>query len=126
MRRERVVILVFMVVSALLFGGGGVFLLVSQRTGTAAVATVTECHRQRRAEVCTGSWTIGELTEGGQVVVGTIEGASSDDVGDTLDVRVHGGAAYTASLRLPVILLSLAVGSVVLWGVAFHRQGRTA
>jgi hypothetical protein len=43
----------------------------------------------------------------GHVVRGTVDGASADDVGKTIDVRLAGGRAYTTSLRIPIILLTL-------------------
>jgi hypothetical protein len=44
------------------------------------------------------------------VVTGTVEGAGPDDVGRTIDVRLAGDRAYTRSLRVPIILLVLALG----------------
>ena len=72
----------FLLVTSLAFVGGGVFLIVERETGTRAQATVARCvesggGRLHRTD-CTGTWVLG-----GHVVVGTIEGADSSDVGKT-------------------------------------------
>ena len=92
--------------------GGGVFLIVQRETGTRAQATVVGCGPGGRYgdSNCYGTWVVGgSLISGGQVVTGPIDGASSDDVGKTLDVTIRGDHAYTRSLRLPIILLVLGV-----------------
>jgi hypothetical protein len=110
MGRQRVVAFAFFCLLALVMIGGGVFIITVQYRGTSAEATVTECHRRVRSYACTGTWvTGGSLADGGRVVVGTIEGADRGDVGKTIDVRLSGGRAYTTSLRLPVILISIGV-----------------
>jgi hypothetical protein len=66
---------------------------------------------------------------GGHVVLGSIDDANPSDIGKTIDVRVSGDHAYTASLRVPIILLILglliALGSLVLVTTA-GRQPATA
>ena len=100
---------------------GGVHLVQVQTSGTPARATVTECHNggfRNRTDVCTGTWVAGgSLLDNGRVVLGTIEGASDDDVGKTLDVRLSGDTAYTRSYRVAVILLAIggAVTGFGLW-----------
>ena len=89
--------------------GGGVFLIVQRETGERVKATVTSCTGSGKYESCDGSWVAGGSLVGGNghVVLGTIDGASRDDIGKTLDVTVDGDRAYTRSLRVPIILLVL-------------------
>lgn len=68
----------------------------------------------------------GSLVSGhGHVVTGSIDGASSGDVGKTLDVTIGGNHAYTRSLRLPIVLLVIgllvAVGGILI-PVGIMRQ----
>lgn len=103
----------------------GVRGVVRARTGERVRATVTECvdsgrARNRRTD-CTGTW-----TAGGRVVVGTVQGATSDQVGRTVDVTVEGDTAYTRDLRLPLLLtllglLPLALGAALLRGMLAPR-----
>jgi hypothetical protein len=121
-RRGTVPFLVLTGLLALALLGGGGFLLFTQQNGTPAKATVTECSQGRRSVVCTGTWVAGgDLAGGdGRVVRGTIDGASSADLGTTIDVRLAGERAYTTSRRLPVILLCCGVAVVV--GAAFELR----
>ena len=48
------------------------------------------------------------------VVEGPIDDANSDDIGKTLDVRIRGGQAYTASLRVPIILIVIGLWIAVM------------
>jgi hypothetical protein len=61
----------------------------------------------RGTEICSGTWVEGGALVGGNghVVIGTIDDASSSDIGKTLTVHVHGDRAYTSSLRIPIILI---------------------
>jgi hypothetical protein len=108
-----------LVVGLFLLGGlgmvaGGVYQVVVRETGERASAKVTECHEsggRYRSDVCAGTWVAGgSLLDGGHVVLGTIDGASSGDLGHTLDVRLSGDRAYTTSLRVPIILIVLGLG----------------
>jgi hypothetical protein len=107
------------VVGLFLLGGlgmvaGGVYNVVVRETGEHARARVTECHKsggRYRSDVCSGKWIAGgSLLDGGHVVLGTIDGASSGDLGQTIDVRLSGDRAYTTSLRVPIILIVLGLG----------------
>jgi hypothetical protein len=122
--RQRGFTIVLVTVCALGFIGGGVFILLTQQTGPLAQATVTDCPRTgRTAYSCHGTWReVGD----GRVVRGTIDGASSDDVGKTLDVRVSGDRAYTTSPRLPLVLIGLGVTLAVLGGLELRNQARRA
>jgi hypothetical protein len=56
-----------------------------------------------RSDVCTGVRAAGgSLLAGGHVVIGTVDGADSGDLGHTLDVRLPGATADTTSLRVPI------------------------
>jgi hypothetical protein len=125
----------------LVFGGGlgmlfgGTFLIAVQETGTPATARIVECHRsggRYRSDACTGMWVAGgSLLAGGRMVTGTVEGADSDDLGKTLDVRLSGDRAYTRSWRVAIILLVLGAGVTALgvrlvWMMVGARRRRAA
>jgi hypothetical protein len=116
MTRRQVVSVGFLVLLGLGFVAGGVYQIWRQRTGPEAQATVRSCDRGRRTLVCRGSWTTGSLLSGGRVVLGTIEGASSDDVGKTVTVRLAGDRAYLPGLRVPIIYF--VIGAAFLAGAA--------
>jgi hypothetical protein len=69
------------------FVGGGVWELHQQDTGMKVVATVSECHvdsggSTHATTTCSGSWIQGgSLLNNGHVVLGTIDGVGSGDVG---------------------------------------------
>lgn len=93
--------------------GGGIFLLVQRATGARVQATVTRCepHHPYGGGGCVGMWTVGgSLANGGRLVTGTIDGASSGDEGKTVTVTLSGNRAYTRSLTTPVLLLVLGIG----------------
>jgi hypothetical protein len=133
-RLPAVILVVVVLGGGLALLGGGVFLVVVQETGTPATARITDCHRsggRYRSDVCTGTWVAGgSLLDGGRVVIGTVEGADSGDIGHTLDVRLSGERAYTRSLRVAIILLVIglglsAVGVRLVWMMA-RARGRPA
>jgi hypothetical protein len=104
--------LVCLILAGLGFGAGGEWRLQQGENGTKVVATVSECHHvtgtHGGSTVCTGSWVSGgSLLNGGHVVLGTIDGAGSGDVGKDINVRLHGGTAYTRELRVPIILFCI-------------------
>jgi hypothetical protein len=117
-----------LLVSAIGLLAGGVSLLVQRDTGTRAKATVAECTHsggsRNYTTHCTGSWVVGgDLVGGnGHVVVGTINGADSGDVGKTVDVTVSGNRAQTRSLLLPILLIGLGL-LVAAGGVVLIRAG---
>lgn len=113
----------------------GSWLLWQRQTGTRVQATVTQCrtHGAGRYERvhCDGTWLIGGtslLDDGSHIVVGTIEGADTSDVGKTIDVTLSpdGQSAYTRDLRLPLILIGAglvpAIGLVWWWLVSLRRR----
>ena len=114
---------------------GGTFLIVVQETGEPATARIIECHRsggRYRTDVCTGMWVAGgSLLDDGRMVTGTVDGASSDDLGKSLDVRLSGDRAYTKSWRVAIILLVLGAGVTALgvrlvWtAIATRRRRRS-
>jgi hypothetical protein len=125
-----------LVVGLFLLGGlgmvaGGVYQVIVRETGERATARVTECHKsggRYRSDVCSGTWVAGgSLLAGGHVVLGTIDGADSGDLGRTIEVRLSGDRAYTTSLRVPIIVIVIGLGIAAL-GVrlltTFVRQRR--
>jgi hypothetical protein len=91
---------------------GGVVVYHRATTGRVTDVKVSDCHflSTGRREFCTGAWVVGgSLLDKGHVVIGHIEGATSDDLGHTLKVRIHGGTAYVRSIRLPIILFVFGV-----------------
>jgi hypothetical protein len=123
-RRQLVISLIFFVVIGLAAIGGGVYQLWQQRAGTPAKATVRSCEQSRRSLVCRGSWTTGSLLEGGRVVLGIVENATKDDIGKTLDVRLHGDRAYLPSLRLPIIFFVVGAAFLILGPFSQLRRRR--
>jgi hypothetical protein len=126
-------------ICAVVMIGAGSWLLWQRQTGTRVEASVTQCrtHGAGRYERvhCDGTWIIGGsslLDPGSSIVVGTVEGADTDDVGKTIDVTLSpdGQTAYTRDLRLPLILigtgLAPAVGLVWWWFVSLSRRRRRA
>ena len=108
-----------LILAGLAMAGGGVFLLVQRETGERVKATVTDCSGSGKYETCNGSWVAGGSLVGGKghVVLGTIDGATSTDVGHELDVTVDGDRAYTRSLNVPIILLAIGgfIAGVGIW-----------
>ena len=114
---------------------GGTFLIVVQETGEPATARIIECHKsggRYRSDVCTGMWVAGgSLLENGRMVTGTVEGADSDDLGKSLNVRLSGNRAYTKSWRVAIILLVLGAGVTALgvrlvWMAIVARRRRSS
>jgi hypothetical protein len=119
-RRGNLPFVVLIVVMTLAFLGGGAFILFVQQTGTKTQATVTTCDVKRIRHTtihCIGTWTVD-----GSVKTGTIDGANPDDEGNTIDVRLNGGRAYTTSLRLPIILI--VIGLLFAAGGAWELRKR--
>jgi hypothetical protein len=105
-----------------LFGfGWGAHDLNQYRVGTPTTATVTACGGGgKMGGYCTGTWSIDGVPQTGDIEHGFIP-----PVGSSLDVRVSGGAAYTAdasilSFGVGVLFTLVFVGFV--WGR--RRSGR--
>jgi hypothetical protein len=112
----------------------GVSQIRTRTTGERATAKISDCelggtYKSRTVE-CTGTWiTGGELVGGkGRVVVGRVEGASDDDEGRSIPVRLSsdGETAYTPSLATPILYIVvgvafLALGLFLLARVVFRR-----
>lgn len=127
---------IFLIVALVGLGliAGGILPIVHKESGAKARASVTGCHEiggKNTTFQCDGSWVAGGslVGGGGHVVLGSIDDASPSDLGKTIDVRVSGDQAYTASLRVPIILvvlgLLLSLGSLVLV-IAAGRQPAAA
>jgi hypothetical protein len=103
------------VVLAILSSGliiGGIIDGHNRDSGERVLVKVTDCHLedagQTTDEVCDGTWISGgPLLSTGHVVLGTIDGATSDDIGKTLHARAHGDHAYLPSHRIDYILIGL-------------------
>jgi hypothetical protein len=114
----------------------GIFLIVQRETGVRMKVKVDDCEvsytgYQNRYVHCTGTWVLGgPLLEGGHVVVGTIEGAETDDIGKTIDVTLSpdGETAYTRDIRLALGLIVVGVITAFgfLWWVRLMLRARAA
>ncbi|ORW45485.1 hypothetical protein AWB90_14880 [Mycobacterium paraense] len=85
--------------------------------GTPTTATVTQPGGGRGAST-KGTWSLNGELQTGDIETGRLFGAPS--VGSTIDVRVRGGTAYTASACLPgfglgVLIAGPAIGALVVW-----------
>ena len=132
MRRSNKPFIVLVAVFSLGFIGGGLWMLHVQATGERTTAKVTSCvhrriNRSSVSDYCTGTWVKGgSLLEGGHVVLGTIDGANHDDVGNRIEVRLSGGRAYKDSKRLAIILLAIGVLFALGGAYELRRQRRPA
>jgi hypothetical protein len=129
MRRGVMPLAVLVAVMSVVFIGGAAWLYDVQKHGERSTATVTDCTNRRTYKStnihCTGSWVKGgSLLEGGRVVLGTIDGANSGDIGKKIDVRLRGDRAYVESLRLPIILLVIGLLFAGFGGREVYKQMR--
>lgn len=103
-----VLLLVGVVLLPFALFGAGAWLLWEREAGTRTRVTVDSCVVQRTgrsySEYCTGSW-----TAHGHVVVGPVDGATSDQEGRTIDATVRGGTAYSRSPTVAFILIGLSL-----------------
>ncbi|WP_082976982.1 DivIVA domain-containing protein [Mycobacterium sp. 852002-50816_SCH5313054-b] len=87
---------ILMTVLSLVAFGVGVYDVYGYRVGTPTTAKVVSCSGGRNKfsnVICTAQWSVG-----GKSYTGRIAGDSKGRrVGSSLDVRVHGGSAYTAT-----------------------------
>jgi hypothetical protein len=122
-----VFVLVTSAIVAICMIWAGGWLLVQRQTGTRVQATVTQCRThgsgQYRRVHCDGTWIIGGtslLDPGSSIVVGTVDGADTTDVGKTIDATLSsdGQTAYSRDLLLPMILI--VTGLVPAFGVLIY------
>lgn len=105
--------MLFLLVVGIAVTYGGFSVYGDQTSGVAGRAKVSECEgggRYDRAIRCRGSWLVGgdSVLDGGELALGRIEGAGYDDVGRTVDVRIHGtDHATVPSLVTPIVLWGL-------------------
>lgn len=123
--RERLGATVAIALLAGVFALGGFMTHRDQRSGTPATATITGCTDRLAkygGDVCRGRWTIGDPVFGdGRFVEGTVEGATSADEGERIEVRVNGDRATVPGMRLPIILWSMAALVLVLGAYTLLR-----
>lgn len=126
-------LVVVVILAALGLFGGGLWQLHETSTGQKVVATVTECHyvpggsQYGGHTTCSGSWVEGgSLLGNGHVVLGTISGIGSGDVGKKVTVRAHGDSASTLSHTTAIVLFSVGVGLLFVagWFIWAIRTGR--
>jgi hypothetical protein len=126
-KRQKTIFGVIFGVFALFFLGVGLYDYDIQKNGKAAQATVTTCRVSATAKagsktICTGTWSTGNVLQGGEVVTGHVEGASKSDVGKRVDVRLRGQTAYVESLRFAYIMLAIGL-AIALFGVRVVWKG---
>jgi DivIVA domain-containing protein len=112
------------VFSLVAFGVGG-YDVYGYRVGTPTTATVVDCSRngnKHMATSCTGTWSVG-----GTSYTGRIAGDGKGyHVGSSLDVRVRGGSAYTATSGNMWFIIGTGAGvlAVVAFFVTFFAGRR--
>jgi hypothetical protein len=108
MRVIALVLLVGVMLLPFLLFGAGAWLLWEREAGTRERVSVDDCLVQQTGrsytETCTGTWTIH-----GHVVEGPVDGATSDQEGQTIDATVRGGTAYSRSPAVGFILIGLSL-----------------
>ncbi|MGO9381759.1 MAG: hypothetical protein ACLP4W_06595 [Mycobacterium sp.] len=114
------------VVVLLLWGvGATAYDVYAYRVGTPTTATVDHCVRHGRGTSCTAVWSVG-----GNSSTGPIVGSHYDHAeGSPVDVRVHGGTAYTPDVKDDALYLIPVVGVpiaalVLIW--VWRWRGPTA
>ena len=127
MRRQKIYFGAIFGACALLFLGVGLYDYDIQKNGAAAQATISSCRvsatpKAGTRTICTGTWSIGDVLEGGAVVTGQVEGASQSDVGQRVDVRVRGDTAHVESMRFAYIMFALGL-AIALFGVRVVWKG---
>jgi hypothetical protein len=131
-----VLVAAVLLIVAIAMTWAGVNLIVQRQTGVRMQVKVDDCEvsyngPQYRYVHCTGTWILGgPLLEGGHVVVGTIEGADTEDIGKTIDVTLSpdGETAYTRDIRLALGLTAVGVITAIgfLWWVGLMMRARAA
>lgn len=128
LRIAALVLLVGVVLLPFVLFGAGAWLLWEREAGTRAQVTVGDClvqHTGRSySETCTGTWAIG-----GREVEGPVDGATSDQVGQTIDATVRGGTAYSRSPTVAFILIGLSLPFFIVpvrWLLTLVRRRRAA
>ena len=116
---------ILMAVLSLVAFGVGVYDVYGYRVGTPTTAKVVDCGRngsKHSARTCRGTWSVG-----GKSYTGRIAGDSKGfHVGSSLDVRVRGGSAYTATSANMWFIMGTGAGvlAVVAFLVTFFAGRR--
>jgi hypothetical protein len=114
-----------------LVAAAGVYLIHMQNTGVRAQVKVDDCEVSGsggyRSVHCTSAAVVGgSLFDGGHVVILTVDGAETEDVGKTVDVAIHGDTAYLRDLKLPLILIVAGGGFAAVGVLAYVVARRRA
>lgn len=129
-----IVAVVLLIVAVCMTWAGG-FLLYQYQTGARTTAKVDDCdvsYNGGRYVYCTGSWTVGgtPASNGGHTVVGSVEGADTDDIGKTIDVTLSrdGQTAYTRDpkLGIAILVIGLIIGVGFFWWARLMLRARKA
>jgi hypothetical protein len=102
-QRVRKIIFLFLVIASgigLFYGGAQQIYKI--QNGIRIEATVTDCRRLRRSDVCDGNWFTDHRFYSGQ-----IENADRDDLGKKIEIMVFNGNAIKPGYRIPVVLIVL-------------------
>jgi hypothetical protein len=86
--------------------GFGAYNIYQYHVGTPATATDVRCVHVSRNTTCTGTWSVAGNSQNGPIL-----GPGRRD-GSTLNVRVRGGAAYTADSGYPQFMLGILMFAV--------------
>lgn len=129
------VAIVLLIIAVCMTWAGG-FLLYQRQTAARTTAKVDSCDVQwsgtSRYVYCTGSWMVGgtSVADGGNIVVGSVEGADTDDIGKTIDVTLSrdGQTAYTRDPKLGIAILvtGLLTAAGFVWWVRLMLRARKA
>ncbi len=126
LQRRTLALAVFSVIGVGLLGVGAHWVVLREISphvkAKVGACDVSGTARRRRVD-CDGSWTTGDLLNGGHVDVGKIIGADVDDEGKTVDVFVHGGNAYVMDWGMPIMFFALGAACFVAGGYVWRQGG---
>jgi len=92
---------------------GSIQQIALQGDGTPATITVDHCDTVGGRVTCTATQVIGDLLNGGSVVILTVEGATPADVGKPLAVRISGDVARVPDSASPVVFIGMGIAMLL-------------